>query len=115
VCSFRLFLILYPFNPTSQSAPDGLSLIFHGSSYPSAPNAAQQSLNLTLLCKSDTNEPTFTSYNGSVLNVEWGGPAGCGTKSDDVPSGGDDKEEGGEKKESVGSGIGWFFLVYVPF
>lgn len=51
-----------------------------------------------------------------MLNVEWSAPAGCGTKSDDVPSGGDDKEEGGGKKErNVGSGIGWFFLVYVPF
>jgi hypothetical protein len=97
------------------TSPKGLSLIFHGSSYPSIPNASPtpQSLNLTLLCSADaTSEPTFTSYNGSVLNVEWSAPAGCGAKGDDVPSGGDENEDsGGGKEESVGSGVGLFFLV----
>lgn len=114
---YVLFHILSPpIDSAPISAPDGLSLIFHGSSYPSTSTASPtpQSFNLTLLCNQDTiSEPTFTSYNGSVLSVEWSAPAGCGTKSSDVPSdGGDDKEkDGGRKEEHVGSGIGWFFLV----
>jgi len=99
---------------TALSSPKGLSLILHGPSYPSTPSQ-DQSLNLTLLCtdSSTMSDPTFTSYNSSVLSVKWTHIAGCGLVGED------DSEEGGEgggggepaKDEAVGSGIGWFFLV----
>jgi hypothetical protein len=98
-----------------RAAPNGLSLTFHGPTYPST-SSESQSLNVTLLCTdSTTSDPTFTSYNGSVLSVEWSHAAGCGfigDEDDDESSGGgsDDKDKGG-KQERVGSGIGWFFLV----
>lgn len=42
--------------------------------------------------------------------MEWSHPAGCGVGgSNDGGSG--DENKGEEKKERVGSGIGWFFLV----
>lgn len=102
-------------------APQGLSILLHGPSYPSTPNATplSQSLNITLLCNPDTtSDPIFSSYNGSILSIEWTAPAGCGSKGEG--NGGDDKESGDKpsggdgnegKKERVGSGVGWFFLV----
>lgn len=99
------------------SASKGLSLILHGASYNSGPDASPQpqSLNLTLLCTDTTSEPKFTSYNGSALNVEWSTVAACagdGGGSEDDSDGGSGGGSGEEKeKEKVGSGIGWFFLV----
>jgi len=43
------------------------------------------------------------------VDVEWSHPAGCGVG--DSSGGSEDENKGGEKKERVGSGIGWFFLV----
>ncbi len=60
----------------------------------------------------------FTSYDGKDLYIQWEAPAGCpfngppdeGTK--DPSKGGDDKSDPGEKEEeSVGSGLGYFFLL----
>jgi len=106
----RLFLYNVP--PTNtHPAPKGLTLIFQGPSYPSSPSASPipQSLNLTLLCAETASGLTFTSYNGSMVDVEWSHPAGCGVG--DSSGGGENENKGKEKKERVGSGIGWFFLV----
>jgi len=102
------------------SSPKGLNLLLHGGNYPEASSPAQ-SLNLTLLCSTETSKPTFTSYNGSQLQIEWSAPAGCGsTGSGDAPSTPGGGTDGGEHHEDdehevddehVGSGIGWFFLV----
>jgi hypothetical protein len=44
-----------------------------------------------------------------MVDVEWSHPAGCGVG--DSSGGGENENKGEEKKERVGSGIGWFFLV----
>jgi len=95
---------------SSLSSSKGLSLMFHGPSYP--PSASRpQSFNLTLRCATDTSDPTITSYNGSNLLMEWSAPAGCGFRSDSGDHQDEDKEESGKNGESLGSGMGWFFLV----
>lgn len=100
------------------AAPDGLSIQLHGSSYPPNSSPVPQSLNLTLLCTQDGNsEPTFVGYAEGIASVEWKTSAGC-RKSND----GDGNNEGGgedgkkspdEGASSSGSGVGWFFLLYV--
>jgi hypothetical protein len=52
-----------------------------------------------------------------MMHVEWSHPAGCGFAGNDDSSGGtgggsgDESKGGGKKEGSMGSGIGWFFLV----
>ncbi|KAI0063520.1 hypothetical protein BV25DRAFT_1883291 [Artomyces pyxidatus] len=97
----------------------GLSITLHGASYPSSDASADpipQSFVLDLLCDTEVLDPIFKSYDGSQVHVEWSAPAGCEFKGDDEPKqdegSGGGKEGGGETDddESVGSGIGWFFL-----
>jgi autophagy-related protein 27 len=47
------------------------------------------------------------------MNVEWSHASGCGFVGNDDSSGGGSggENKGGGKEESVGSGMGWFFLV----
>jgi hypothetical protein len=95
------------------TASTGLSITLHGPPYPpSASPSVAQSLNLTLLCAQDAgSDPEITAYNDGVMSVEWKTPAGCPVKRNDDGSSGD-----GEKEVEVGrtgSGIGWFFLLYV--
>lgn len=66
---------------------------------------------MTLLCASEASDPSFVSYNGTQLSIEWKTPAACG----DDKTGDDNDSDDGSSGESVGSGIGWFFLVYVPY
>jgi len=103
---------------TPLSSPKGLNLVLHGSSYP-VTDPQPQSLNLTFLCDTVPSDPTFVSYTGSDLRIEWKSPAGCSFSGEEEPAPGDgdkDKEgggdgNGGKGEESVGSGIGWFFLL----
>jgi autophagy-related protein 27 len=46
-----------------------------------------------------------------MVDVEWSHPAGCGVGGSNGGGSGDENK-GEEKKERVGSGIGWFFLVW---
>ncbi|KAJ3516832.1 hypothetical protein NLJ89_g869 [Agrocybe chaxingu] len=96
---------------SSSLAPKYMSLLFHGPTYSN--HSLPQSFNLTLFCDPQvTSEPEITSYNGTTLNLEWYAPAGCPFQEGE---GGDkDEDKGGDegKEESVGSGIGWFFLVF---
>ncbi|KAI0665902.1 autophagy-related protein 27 [Trametes maxima] len=102
------------------SSPKGLDLTFAGPSYPSAVNAdpIPQFFHLKLLCSTETSNINFTSYDGKDLHLEWSAPAGCGfggppeggEKPGDAPNEGGDGESGG-KKESEGSGLGYFFLI----
>ncbi|KAL0072404.1 type II membrane protein [Marasmius tenuissimus] len=96
------------------SSSQGVSLIFHGASYPpSGEDSKPQSLNVTLLCAKEESSPKFISYLNSQVKIEWSAPEACGSNGDEGgkdggdPSGGDDPKD----SESVGSGIGWFFLV----
>ena len=102
-------------------APKFISLFLNGPDYPSPSTSLSkhQSLNLTVICHPlEVTDPKFVSYDGSRLNVEWTGSAGCplegGNKDDDKK---DDKKE--EDKlpdhESIGSGLGWFSLAYVIY
>lgn len=61
---------------------------------------------------------TIESYNGSQLKLTYFGPAGCPQKAGDGGGGGGGggdtkKPSDGKEEEHVGSGIGWFFLLYV--
>ncbi|KAI8993858.1 autophagy-related protein 27 [Trametes punicea] len=104
---------------TRLSSPKGLELTFAGSSYPSVVNAdpIPQSFHLKLLCSTETSNIDFASYDGKDLHLEWSAPAGCGfsgpsedeEKPDDGGNG--DKGSGSDKEESVGSGLGYFFLI----
>ncbi|EGN99720.1 type II membrane protein [Serpula lacrymans var. lacrymans S7.3] len=99
------------------SSPSGLSLTFHGSSYPNttSPPSIPQSFKLSLFCASSLGEPVFSSYNDGQVQVDWSAPSGCSSTPDDKePSPGNDDEDKKEKEEpqeSVGSGLGFFFLV----
>ncbi|KIY73059.1 hypothetical protein CYLTODRAFT_387493 [Cylindrobasidium torrendii FP15055 ss-10] len=93
------------------SSPKGLELTLNGPKYV---DDSAQSLSLTLLCATDASDPTFASYNGSKLSLEWKTPAACGKGNDTDGGGSGGKEEDNPPRErSVGSGIGWFFLVLV--
>ncbi|CDO72491.1 hypothetical protein BN946_scf184980.g32 [Trametes cinnabarina] len=107
--------------PTRLSSPKGIELTFAGSPYPSVVNAdpIPQYFHLELLCSTEISNINFTSYDGKDLNLEWSAPAGCGFSgpSDDdseKPDKGDDGDSGsgGDKHESVGSGLGYFFLLF---
>ncbi|KAF8161113.1 autophagy-related protein 27 [Crassisporium funariophilum] len=98
--------------------PKSLSLLLHGSDYPSPTTTipSPQSLNVTITCTPDgTSGPTFIAYDGSRLDLQWNSPAGCPFQEDGDHKGDhkdDDKEEDDKPQgESVGSGIGWFFLL----
>ncbi len=82
----------------------------HGPPYTS--NSTAQSFSLTLLCDPDASnsDPTFISYDGAELRLEWSSPAGCPFGES---SGGGGGPSDGPAEESVGSGVGWFFLVSV--
>ena len=96
-----LFLIL-------ALAPKSLLLSFGGPEYP---------MNVTLFCDKEETDPKFVSYDGQQLAVEWTTPDACplsdgdGDKPEDSKpgSGGNENPTSGR----VGSGIGWFFLMYV--
>jgi hypothetical protein len=75
---------------------------------------------LTVLCHpSEASEPQFIAYDGSRLVVEWASPAGCPFEEEDGGNKDDDKKDDKKEEdkspnhESVGSGLGWFFLACV--
>jgi hypothetical protein len=96
------------------TAPDGLSVIFHGAAYPSNTSGnAEQSVSFSILCSSSTEEPKFLSYDGKQVKIEWSAPSGCQSSSEPPPA--EDDTTGGGSKRSPGSGVGFFFLVYVVY
>jgi len=101
---------------TVLKSPRGVKMTLHGPSYPSSTTLepTPQALILNLLCGTETSEPELKSYDGAQAVVEWSAPSACGFRGDS-PSDDDDKPP--EKEvESVGSGIGWFFLLlFVSF
>ncbi|KAH8107249.1 autophagy-related protein 27 [Cristinia sonorae] len=110
-------------DPTVTAIPSpgkGLHLLFHGSEYPSStsPEPLSQSFSVTLKCAadSDTSSPQFVAYDGKEVKIEWDTPAGCsfGDPPEDGKKPGDDKgDDKVSEPEAVGSGIGYFFLLYV--
>ena len=72
---------------------------------------------MKLACASETANLAFTSYDGKDLYISWEAQAGCPFSSPpdgdtkEPSKGGDDKPGSGEKEESVGSGLGYFFLL----
>ncbi|EAU91213.2 hypothetical protein CC1G_06848 [Coprinopsis cinerea okayama7 len=101
----------------NRPSPEHLTLIFHGSQYPpesteTTPSVAQ-SLKFTLWCEpQQPTNITIVGYDGSQLEVEYFGIAGCPLKNGDKPPPNDDKKV----EEPVGSGLGWFFmLIFLAF
>jgi autophagy-related protein 27 len=88
-------------------------MTLHGPAYPSSTTLepTPQEFVLDLLCATEEGQPEFKSYDGARALVEWSAPAGCYFRSE-PPSGGDGKTPDKEA-EAVGSGIGWFFLLFV--
>ncbi|KAG1751570.1 putative autophagy protein Atg27 [Suillus paluster] len=99
----------------SLTSPKGLSLTFHGASYPSN-DPIPQSIQFSLLC-ADTTDPTFVAYENGTVHVEWSTPSGCSTAEQSPPQEDDKTGDGGSSDsdekptESVGSGLGFFFIV----
>jgi autophagy-related protein 27 len=77
-------------------------MTLRGPPYPSSTTLepTPQEFVLRLLCATEVSEPEFKSYDGKEAVVEWSAPSGC---SFGAPAEG----------ETVGSGIGWFFLLFV--
>ena len=95
----------------------GISLSFTGSDYPD-PLTGQnvtQTFKANILCDTEDSEPKFESYDGKELFVTWHSKAGCEMGSPQQPSPTEPKPGEGEKEgqRSVGSGIGYFFLLCV--
>ncbi|KIY50344.1 hypothetical protein FISHEDRAFT_39344, partial [Fistulina hepatica ATCC 64428] len=93
---------------SSLSSSRGLNLILHGATYPSS-GGTEQSLSIALTCSTETHDPTFVSYDGSEMRVDWSVPAACATQDDDTPS----DDEAPPAKTKVGNGLGVFFLLLV--
>jgi hypothetical protein len=88
-------------------------MTLHGPSYPSSTTLepTPQAFILTLLCGTEASDPVFKSYDGAQAVVEWSSPSGCGFRGDSPTD--DDSKPPEKEVESVGSGIGWFFLLFV--
>lgn len=106
--------VSYNTNSSSQS----LILSYPGASYPdpSGSDPIPQTFHVKLLCTKDASEPQFLYYNHSDLLVVWRTPAACSSSEQpDAPP--DDKPDGGigdgsdTEGASVGSGLGYFFLL----
>lgn len=105
---------------TAISAPNkGISLVFSGPQYPDPITSTPipQSFNISILCQPDkASDPSFKSYDGKELQVEWYAPAGCNFGQSDPekpPEKQPDNDKGNETESSVGSGLGWFFLLFL--
>lgn len=87
-------------------------MTLHGPAYPSSTTLepAPQEFVLNLFCATEAAQPEFKSYDGARAVVEWSAPAGCNFRS---PPGEGDGKTPDKEVESVGSGIGWFFLLFV--
>ena len=85
-------------------------MTFKGPSYPDpfGGEPKPQSFNVRVLCDTDVSEPTFSSYDGSALWVDWHAAAGCAMGSEPPANPPDPDNE-----SSVGSGLGYFFLLCV--
>ena len=88
-------------------------MTLHGPAYPSSTTLepTPQEFVLDLLCATEESQPEFKSYDGTRALVEWSMPAGCNFRSD--PSDGGDGKTPDKGAEAVGSGVGWFFLLFV--
>lgn len=108
---------------SASSSPKGLNVTLHGPKYPSRtdPNVeTPQSLVVLLECapKDEEKPPSYVSHDGATVTLGWKHPAGCGFEGDKPPPKDDDKTDDDKKDNnnkdaatSVGSGIGFFFLV----
>ena len=116
-----IYRILCLFDVAYDIAPHkGLSLTLEGAAYPDPSDPDKlipQSFHLSLSCSTQTSDPKFVSYDGKKAEVEWSAPSGCPGGSppgsdqpkedEDVPGG----DSGNSDEKSVGSGIGYFFLL----
>jgi hypothetical protein len=98
----------YSVEAFSSGSGKGLTLIMNAGPYPNEGGKAQ-SLKLTMICATPTQQPKITGYDGSQVTAEWSVVEACGVqKSGDLPKGGD-----GSNEDVGGSSMGWFFFVWV--
>lgn len=80
---------------------------WQGAPYPNE-DSKSQSFTLKLFCEPGAqNGPEFKSYDGEIAVVEWRHEQACPYKAGEEPPSHE------PPSESVGSSLGWFFLVYV--
>jgi hypothetical protein len=79
-------------------------LLLHGEAYPEG--GVEQTLNITLYCSTENQEPKFISYDNKVAVIEWAVPAACAKAADDPKT-----PDSDEPVHPSGSGVGWFFLL----
>jgi hypothetical protein len=84
----------YTIQAFSTESSKGLTLILHAGSYPN--DGSKQSLKIVMTCAKETQEPTFTGYDGSQVAIGWNVVEACGTNSAD---------------DTGGSSMGWFFFM----
>lgn len=104
---------------SSLSAPSkGIRLTFSGPSYPDPVTSVEtpQSLSVNIFCEPGSGEPgtpEFKSYDGKELLIQWNAPAGCsfGASDPEQPPPGKAPDTDKGEESSVGSGLGWFFLL----
>lgn len=88
-------------------ASKGIQLQWQGAAYPNE-DSKRQTFTLKLFCEPGAQDgPEFKSYDGETAVVEWKHELACPYKPGEEPP---SHEPSGE---SVGSSLGWFFLVYV--
>lgn len=95
----------------------GVSLVFAGPAYPD-PSTGQdvsQSFRADVICDTEESSPKLESYDGKELFVTWHSKAGCemGSPPEPSPTNPDDNKDDTVEAppRSVGSGIGYFFLL----
>ena len=106
--------IYFVLNLTLLAAPSkGISLTLKGPSYPDpyTGETKPQSFNVRILCDTDTKDPTFTSYDGAAMWIEWHAKAGCPMGAGEPAPTPDPNDGDGNSENSVGSGLGYFFLL----
>ncbi|KAI6040285.1 autophagy-related protein 27 [Pisolithus marmoratus] len=87
-------------NPEVSHLPslDGLSIVFHGSSYPSSsPDSLPQSLRINLACAEHLSHPVLASYENGQATVEWNSRSVCKIYKEQPPPRDDKKEDGSEE------------------
>ncbi|ORX39395.1 autophagy-related protein 27, partial [Kockovaella imperatae] len=74
--------------PLGRNGQDGVRISVQGNDY----SGTSQHLNLTLLCDDSATDPnpTFISYSGGYLSLEWATPDACPRSGDTYDDGGED-------------------------
>lgn len=84
-----------------------ISILLHGPGYPPSSHNPQ-TLNFVMECSQADNDPTILDYTSNSATVSWKNKAACQTANDPTSPPSDEPQP-----PHTGSGVGWFFTVYV--